>query len=49
MLCAVNRYHYGILARITNSPRVSKTPLRAPGYTFEVDVHLAATLSMSRV
>jgi hypothetical protein len=38
-----------ILTRITNSRRVLENPLTAPGYTFEVNLYLAATLSMSRV
>ena len=49
MLCAVTGDHHGILARITNIRRVSENPLTAPGYTFEVDLHLAAMLSMSHV
>ena len=49
MAGAVTGDHHGILTRITNSRRVSDNPLTAPGYTFEVDLHLAATLSKSRV
>jgi hypothetical protein len=34
---------------ITNSRRVLENPLSGLGCTFEVDLHLAATLSMLRV
>jgi len=39
--------HHGILSRVTNSRRVLKNPLTAPGGTVEVDRHRAANPSMS--
>jgi len=39
--------HHGILSRITNTRRVLKNPLTAPGGTVEVDRHRATNPSMS--
>jgi hypothetical protein len=46
--CAVTGNHHGILTPVTNTRRVLKNPLTAPGDTVEVDRRRATKPSMSR-